>query len=211
MIQQLSAVRIGGPLSLMLFSKQYLTLAERGLKEDPTGTAADVVLSVVYVQRHCLELIMKDLVLACFHISELQPLAGEPYAAVDPPGWGHEFERLVPNLKKALASVGYASAPEILPLATLAEQYVNLERGSRERFRYAHVDKFVNGKAPPHSFEHPVNIPVHDLQADLRQVYRDCADIDNEKSLYIQLYEESGALFQKAVELGNIDLTEIAE
>ncbi len=190
----------------MLFSKQYLMLAERGLKEDPSGTARDVVLSVAYVQRHCLELIIKDLILGCFQISELQPLAGEAPAAVKPPGWLHEFEKLVPNLRQALGSVGYGSAPEIGPLAKLAQKYIDLERGSPERFRYAHVEKFVNGKAPPHSFEQAVDIPVHDLQAELRAVYRDCGDLDNERSLYIQLYDESGALFQKAVELGNIDL-----
>jgi hypothetical protein len=95
----------------------------------------------------------------------------------------------------------------VLPLARLAEKYVDLEAGSRERFRYAYVERFVNGKAPPHSFEEPIEIPVLDLQSELRQVYRDCADIDNDRSLYIQLYQEAGALFQKAVELGNITLT----
>jgi hypothetical protein len=193
----------------MLFSKQYLELAERGLKDHGAGGAADVVLSVVYVQRHCLELIVKDLMLACFHISELQAFAGEPPGNLKPPGWGHEFESLVPSLEKTLAAVGYTSAPEVPPLAALAQKYFDLERGSPERFRYATVGKFVNGKAPPHSFEKPIEIPVHDLQLELRRVHRDCGDIDNEKSLYIQLYEETEALFQKAVNLGNIDLSDI--
>jgi hypothetical protein len=200
-----SAVRIGGHFSLMLFSKQYLELAERGLRD----RAEDVVLSVVYVQRHCLELIVKDLILACFHVYELQLVTGEAASQVKPPDWEHEFKKLVPSLKSAINAIGYGAPNEIEALALLAQKYVDLENGSRERFRYAHVEKFQTNKAPPHSFESPLEIPVHDLQQSLRDVYRRCADIDNERSLLMQLYDECTAQFQKAVSLGKIDLGDL--
>jgi hypothetical protein len=106
-----STVRIGGLFSLMLFPKQYLELAERGLR-GPEGP------------RHSLRGLrpaalsrtdVKDLILACYHISELQPLAGEGRTPVEPPDWKHKFETLVPALTKALQTVGFGTPFAIDP------------------------------------------------------------------------------------------------
>lgn len=167
-------------------------------------------LPTVYVQRHCLELIVKDLILACFYIAEQQDLAGENRCGALPPEREHKFGKLLAQLKRSLIEVGYGRPAQLSSLEALALRFTRLERGSRERFRYALPDPFKDGKAPRHSFEKPVEIPVHELQEALRQVHHDCVDIDNDESLLRQLYDESGALFEKAARLGRVGLRDMS-
>jgi hypothetical protein len=200
-------VTIGGDDWVPLIARFYLEAAHSALASAVTDVQlAAVALPTMYLQRHCLEVMTKDLILACFHVDETSRLGGSDRAQVKPPTWEHDLPTLVDDLRKSLETVGMEASPEVAVLTELANTFGALEAGSPERFRYDRVEKFKNGVAPPYAFPQQQSVDVGQLQARLEAAYADCGDPLSPKSLCARLYQLAGVKFADAVNSGRIRL-----
>jgi hypothetical protein len=204
-------VLIGGRWWFAHYAEFYFEAADRLTAAVSSRTLEIVAVPVLYLQRHCVELIIKDLILGCFHVDEAGEIAGENGPRIGPPDFDHDFETLLTDLTDAIAVIGYADASELDGLRTLAARLSAIEAGSAERFRYIYVRKFKNRTAPPASFERVTPIPLLDLQEELTRVFRSCDDIKDPKSLISQLYDEAGVLTIRAFQSGGLLLDDIPE
>ncbi|RYZ42731.1 MAG: hypothetical protein EOO71_06730 [Myxococcaceae bacterium] len=157
-----------------------------------TENVQRLVLPVLYVQRHCLEIIIKDLILACFHIDEARSISGDIRVGIKPPDFNHDLVQLAENLEERLGRLQIDARAQITQIQALAKSFSTLENGSPERFRYAYVEKFKEGQAPPFGFPNELFVPIHVLQAGLKETHEACAKIDNPSSLFRKLYEAAG-------------------
>src|SRR5205807_636340 len=96
--------RFGGEEWMPLYSRFYVRAAASLVEQSGrTGNGADdLVLPILYLQRHAVELIIKDAILACFHLDEARFVAGKGERRVKPPAFDHDLPSLVSRLRGAL-------------------------------------------------------------------------------------------------------------
>jgi hypothetical protein len=197
---QQQVVTIGGEDWMPLYSRFYLTAAQTLITVSGDNVLSDVALPILYVQRHCLELVIKDLILGCFHLAEALNAAGTERIEVNPPPWDHDLLALVDVLQRALLGVKFRPDQELSAILQLAKQLAALERGSPERFRYVSVEPFrKQRRAPPTGFPNVCLADLGGLQRDLANVYLICADIENRVSLWRRLYDAAGTSMANAM------------
>ena len=204
--QQQKIVGLGGQDWPPLFAHFYLTAARTLIAASAEKALPEVALPVLYTQRHCLELVVKDLILGCFHLDEAQTVAGKQPAGVQPPRHTHDLLRLLEGLCKDLARLNFHVSDELSAIDSLAKQFADLEDESPERFRYAYVEEFKNGKAPPTGFPEARSVDLGKLQRELEQVFSTCADVESGASLWRRLYDKAGCLVAGALNEGLISL-----
>ncbi len=149
--------------SYLLAARYVIECASRDQRQN------EVALPVAYLQRHALEIALKDLILGARHISadrawlEALKLDGKaPVPQVPKSAFGHQLRALIAELREALAEIGYGDVPA--EFVTLADKVLAVEGTDPTRLRYA---TGVDGKE---SFPKPVTIPVGETQAELEQI-----------------------------------------
>ena len=197
---------IGGDDWPPLFAQFYLRAAQMLLDKTEAEGFPDVALPILYLQRHCLELVIKDLTLGCFHLQEARSLASPSLLRITPPKWEHDLPYLVNTLAKNLNQLQVSAESELSSLSLLATEFAKIENGSHERLRYAYVEPFKAGLAPPTSFPTKLDIPVGALQKRLEAVFKICADINIRDSFLRKLYDAAGIQVVEAIKAGRISL-----
>jgi hypothetical protein len=160
-------IEVGGQDRLPEYARFYFEAARRLL--NASGTDLDpVALPLVYLQRHCLELIIKEIHLASSCLADAKRLAEGKQEVVARPPEHHRLVELVDALEKSLSNHGF-SAPSDLGL--LASEMDTLEEKAPGRYRYAFrrltKQQKKMGQGPDESFPNPQVLPVREIQARL--------------------------------------------
>ena len=183
------SIEIGGADWLPEYPFFYFEAARRLL----SASGADlgpVALPLVYLQRQCLELIIKEMHLASLFLSAAKLTSEGKWIA---PGRPPELHRLVDLVVALGQSLGEHSLTMPTDLESLAKEMDALESSSPDRYRYAWKrltkKQKASGQGPEESFATPQRLPVREIQNRLEPLAL-AADIRKEDSLVFKLYTE---------------------
>jgi hypothetical protein len=200
-----ASIEVGGPDRLPEYASFYFEAARRLL----VASGADVqpvALPLIYLQRHCLELIIKDLLLASSFLSAAKQMAAGKKAIPERPAASHRLVDLVTDLRASLTGHGIPMPADLEPLARDLDA---LEGSAPDRYRYAFErwtkDQKAHGLGPDESFPTAQRIPISDLQGRLELVIP-VADVRDERSLVFALYSQSTDALNQAAKSGNLTL-----
>jgi len=195
------SVTVGGEDWLPEYPRFFFEAARRLL--EASGSALDAVaLPLVYLQRHCVELVIKEIHLASHFVSATarSALAGRLLAPEWPPAL-HGLVDLIALLETSLNEHGIAVPAE---LKSLASDLDALERKAPDRFRYAFrpwtKQHQKDGRGPDQSFPEAQHLPIAAIQRRLASVIR-LADFNETDSLVMTLYQMSTSNLGNAVDL----------
>ena len=204
---------VGGIWRAPQYALSYLLGARLILEQAMSlGHMEEVALPVAFLQRHCLELGLKNLVdLArsvhadAQRLHALQAGIGASPPLIEPEAsWGHALPKLVIEAREALGAIAYDLPNE---LATLADDLDAAEDGHPDRFRYERVgNPRISSPSLSASIELPLLARQERLEAvfDRHLVYRpDALDrLPDGVNLWEALQIESEALFQALLRFG---------
>ncbi len=200
-----SVIEIGGEDCLPEYPRAYFEAAQR-LLGAPDGELILIALPLIYLQRHCLELIIKDVHLASLFFAAAKHLAaGNRQGLVpDRPPEHHRLVALVVGLRNSLAEHNIPMPSDLEPLARTMDE---IEGTSPDRYRYAFQRwtkaQKSKGEGPKMSFPTPHQLPLREFQARLGALMR-VADIRSEDSLVSKFYSESTLVLNLAIASGNL-------
>jgi len=188
MIDEKPTIEVGGQDEPPEYPRYYYEAARR-LLSVPDGNLKDVALPIIYLQRHCLELIIKEL-----HLASLYLAAGKRMAAEDtlvtperPPS-KHQLLDIMKGLQDSFKEQ-HLDLP--VDLEAFAQYMDRLEKSSPDRYRYAYEswkkeDK-NRGIAPKESFPNVESLPLRAIQGRLESLVR-TVDFRDSDSLVMQMY-----------------------
>jgi hypothetical protein len=159
----------------------------------------------IYLQRHALELMIKDLRDLALAILESRDAVDTEREYKPPkPTHGHDLVKLVAAATTAVAQAGWTFPDEI---SRLARELAALEQGDETRLRYAKGARgdFENQR----SFSHAVNVPVEDWQRRLEAINRSLTPRmsvkEGEETFLGEMAMELHCLTQRLAALGLYD------
>ena len=193
-----SSIEVGGEGWLAEYPRYYFEAA-RKLLNSSDGDLASVALPLVYLQRHCLELMIKDIHLASSFLAAAKLMATGKLVTPERPENKHCLVDLVGALRESLRENGASMPPDLEPLAREMDA---LEASSPDRYRYAFQfwtkPQKKAGQGPEESFPTAQRLPVKEIQARLELLVSE-ADIRNEASLIFRLYSDCTTTLNGAV------------
>ena len=197
------SIEIGGEERLPEYPHFYVEAARRLLSASGSDLGP-VALPLVYLQRHCLELIIKDIHLASLFLSAAKLTSEGKWVTPERPPEHHRLVDLVVALGQSL---GEHSLTMPTGLESLAKEMDALESSSPDRYRYAWTRQTRKqkscGQGPEESFATPQRLPVREIQIRLEPLAL-AADIRAEDSLVFKLYSECTTVINLAVASGKL-------
>ncbi|MEM9460773.1 MAG: hypothetical protein AAGF11_41805 [Myxococcota bacterium] len=134
-----------------------------------------IVLPISYLQRHALEVGIKDAIDLAYEISFSRAWLGQLHVDLGAPpptlrraSFDHGLSRLITELDRALSSIGYDPAPPLL--RAMADELAETEQNKPDRWRYSKVRSQSRVGFEP-SFSTPVAVPLADIQSRLETVF----------------------------------------
>jgi hypothetical protein len=170
---------IGGVWRLPEYGLAYL-LAARYVIEggDADKRQNEVALSAVYLQRHALEIALKDLIALARYVkaderwlAALKLDLGARRPTVPEVPFKHDFTLLIGLLREALSDINYGDVPG--EFISAAYRIQEVERNDETRTRYA------TGRDRESSFPDRIVIPVGQLQDDLEEAFAKHLHVDS--------------------------------
>jgi hypothetical protein len=198
-------IEIGGEDCLPEYPRAYFEAAQR-LLSAPDGELILIALPIIYLQRHCLELIIKDVHLASLFFAAAKHLAAGNRQGLAPnrPPEHHRLVDLVVGLRNSLVEHNVSMPSDLEPLARSMD---TIEGTSPDRYRYAFQrwtkEQKLKGEGPEMSFPTPQQLPLREFQARL-DALMPVADIRAEDSLVFKFYTESTIVLNQGIASGNL-------
>lgn len=185
------SVEVGGENRLPAYPHFYYEAARR-LLESSSSDLEPVALPLIYLQRHCVELAIKEIHLASLFLSNSIKSAKE--GRLLPPSWpigSHCLVDLINQLATSLDEHQIRVPPE---LQSIAVDMDALEESAPDKYRYAfHLqtkEQKRKGHGPDASFPTPRRLPVHEFQRRLALIVK-IVDYHEPESLVMKLYSKS--------------------
>ncbi len=154
-------------------TKAYLTASQKLIEAFPSKENSDnVLIPVFFLQRHALELILKDCLLAIYQIrlleNQLDKTSQKPYTCqTERATKSHNLSVLFTDLVDALFIGNHSTSESIVKLSKLVNTFQEIDKkGTAARYDLVSKDSCEKIQRKP------IELNVIQHQADLEEVYR---------------------------------------
>lgn len=166
--------KIGGSMLQPDIARSYLLAARYVLEGgERSGRLSEVVLPAAYLQRHALEVELKDIIDGAREITAdkkwLEGPVSAPYPTPEPAEQTHDLDKLLGAARTALAEAAQDAMPQ--SVVDLVSELDKLDNDAPDRLRYRRI-KLKKPKGNwQKSFPEPTRLPVVDTQERFEAIY----------------------------------------